>query len=225
MSERRFASIKQYVEDRPRLKRALMLTFCLGLLMFPGEEVFLWKMVASAQNVFGTIPATRTGFEIDQDLSVGTMRYLHMTGILGHTTATSATGTGTGEQTLGTFNVAANALDIVGRRLHVHASFSAAANGNNKTFKCYFGASVISSGVLTTNAKNGDCDLYVVKTGSNTQIVSGKMIVDTTAITGFVNTTSAEVDTAAIAIKFTATDGSSSAGDIVMNDLFAEYQN
>lgn len=215
----------KFLDSHPRLKAALVWSMLTGLLFLPGDRLLLPSIVAAAQNVYGTIQPNRTGAELDQDLSSPTARFLHMPGILGGTTATAATATGTSEQTLGSFTVAANALDIVGRRVHVHASFSAAANGNNKTFKCYFGASVISSGVLTTNAKNGDCDLYIVKTGSSTQIVSGKMTVDTTPITGYVNTTSAETDTAAITIKFTGTDGTSSAGDIVMNDLWAEFQN
>lgn len=215
----------KFLDAHPRLKALVVTSVIIGALFLPGDRLLLPSVVAAAQNVFGTIQPNRTGFELDQDMSVPTARYVHMAGILGGTTATVATATGTGEQTLGSFTIAANALDIVGRRVHVHASFSAAANGNNKTFKCYFGASVISSAVLTTNAKNGDCDLYIVKTGASTQIVTGKMTVDTTPITGYVNTASAETDTAAITIKFTGTDGTSSAGDVVMNDLFAEYQN
>ena len=181
---------------------------------------------ASAQTAFGTIQPTRTGSELTQDWSVPTGRFIHATGTLCGTTATAATIAGTAEQTVGpTCSLPARGLDIVGRRLHLHASFSAAANGNNKTFKCYFGASVISSGVLTTNAKNGNCDLDIVKTGSNTQIVSGRMLVDTTEITPYVNAASAETDTAAIVLKFTGTDGTSSAGDIVLNDLYVEFLN
>lgn len=134
-------------------------------------------------------------------------------------TASVATGVATTEQTLGTYSLPANWLNYNGRKLVIRASFSAAANGNNKTFKCYFGSSVISSGVLTTNAKNGSCEVYVTRTGGSTQIVYGNMLVDTTAITGYVNLSSTETDTAAVTIKFTGTDGSASAADIVMNDF------
>lgn len=217
----------EWLTARPRLRQSLLSLALIAAALVPGDRIFLWIETAAAQSgsIFGVIQPNRTGLEIWQDLNVPTARYLHSAGTLCGTTATAATATGTAEQTLGTCSVGAGALDIVGRRIHVHASFSAAANGNNKTFKCYFGASVISSGVVTPNAKNGDCDLYIVKTGTSTQIVSGKMTVDTTAITGYVNTASAETDTAAIVIKFTGTDGTSSAGDIVMNDLTAEYQN
>lgn len=148
-----------------------------------------------------------------------------VSGLIYTTTATAATGTGTSEQVLGTYSLPANALDTVGRRVRMRASFSAAANGNNKTFLCYFGASVITSGVLTTNAKNGFCEIHVVKTGASTQIVWANMLVDTTWITGYKNTASAETDTAAIVIKMSGTDGTSSAGDIVLNDMAVEYLN
>lgn len=146
-------------------------------------------------------------------------------GLIYTTSATAATGTGTSEQVLGSYSLPANALDAVGRRLRMRASFSAAANGNNKTFLCYFGASVITSGVLTTNAKNGFCEVHVVKTGASTQIVWANMLVDTTWITGYKNTASTETDTAAIVIKMSGTDGTSSAGDIVLNDMAVEYLN
>lgn len=135
------------------------------------------------------------------------------------TTASVATSTATTEQVLATYSLPANWLSYVGRRLEMKSSFSAGATGNNKTFKCYFGASVISSGVLTTNAKNGNCTLNVVKTGASTQIVWGTMIVDTTPITGYVNLSGADTDTAAIVIKMTGTDGSAAAADIVLNDM------
>lgn len=136
------------------------------------------------------------------------------------TTATASTGTGTTEQTLATYSLPANTLNV-GTKLRIKASFSAAANTDNKTFKCYFGASVITSGVLTTNGKNGSCEVIVTKTGASTQIVYGNMLVDTTAITGYKNA-GTDTDTAAIVIKFTGTDGTSAAGDIVLNDFSVE---
>jgi len=147
--------------------------------------------------------------------------YSRAAGLLYTTTATAATGAGTDEQTLATYSLPGGTLNT-GTKLRIKASFSAAANGNNKTFKCYFGASVISSGALATNAKNGSCEMIVTRTGTNTQIVYANMLVDTTAITGYVNTASAETDSSAIVIKFTGTDGTSSAGDIVMNDFSVE---
>ena len=140
------------------------------------------------------------------------------------TTATSATGAGTTEQTLATYSLPANWLAYNGRRLKLQAFFFAAANGNNKTFKCYIGASVISSAVLTTNNKNGYCEMDMVRTGVDTQIVTGKMLVDTTEITPYYNAAT-EDDGAAIVVKFTGTDGTDSAGDIVLRDFIVTAVN
>lgn len=146
-------------------------------------------------------------------------------GVINSTYATVGTGTGTSEQVLGTYSLPANALDQVGRRLKIRATFHCAANANNKTMKLYFGASVISTGVLATNDKNGWLELDVVKSGASTQIVCGRGQVDTTMLTPYVNASGADADTAAIVIKFSGTDGTSSANDIIMDDFYTEYMN
>lgn len=125
------------------------------------------------------------------------------------------------EQTLASYSLPGGTLSV-GTKLRILASFSAGADGNNKTFKCYFGASVISSGVLTTNAKNGSCELIVTKIAAAAQIAYGNMLVDTTPITGYVNLAGSDNDASAITIKFTGTNGSSVAGDIVLNDFSVE---
>lgn len=146
-------------------------------------------------------------------------------GLLYTTTATVATAAGTTEQTLGTYSLPGGSLDAVGRKLRIRFSFTAAANGNNKTFRLYFGASVISSGVQTINGVNGSGEMIVTKSGASTQIVYANMTASTTVIAPYVNAAGADADTAAIVIKFTGQDGTNSAGDIVLNDLFIEYMN
>lgn len=149
----------------------------------------------------------------------------HPIGLMYSTVATAATAAGTAEQTLATFPLPANALDQAGRRLRVRAAFHCATNGNNKTMKLYFGASVISTGVLTTSNKNGYLTLDVVKSGASTQIVWGTGLVDVTPITSYVNASGTDTDTAAVTIKFTGQDGTDSAGDIVLDDFAVEYMN
>lgn len=180
-------------------------------------------------------PASVTGAEtipVDTNLSGGQApqtailpvstltNYVRGTGLL-YSTGTPVAGiAGTGEQTLATYAIPASTL-IAGRMIRIRASFSAGANGNNKTFKCYFGASVISSGVLTTNAKNGSCEVLVTYgNAAAVQEVYGNMLVDTTPITGYVN---AGTDNAAAAItaKFTAQGGTSGI-DITMNAFSVE---
>lgn len=162
------------------------------------------------------------------DLYAGKMVYpagkFHPMGVLYTTTATQGTDTGTGEEVLATYSLPANALDVTGRRVRVCTSWHMATNGNNKTIKLYFGASVISSGTLTDSNKNGVACLDVVKSGSSTQIVTGTMLHDTTNITPYVNAGSDD-DTAAIVVKMTGQDGSASANDIVMEDFYVQYMN
>lgn len=145
--------------------------------------------------------------------------YARGTGML-YLTGTPVAGVaGTTEQTLATYSLPASTL-VTGRALKIRSSFSAAANGNNKTFKCYFGASVISSGVLSTNAKNGSCDVFVVWTAAAAQTVYGNMLVDTTAITGYVNA-GTDSTAAAVTVKMTGTGGTTGA-DITMNVFSVE---
>lgn len=127
----------------------------------------------------------------------------------------------TAETTLSSYSLPANFLASVGQGVRITARFQAGATSNNKTFKLYFGSEVISSGVLTTNNKNGSAEMIALKTGAGTQIVSANMLVDTTPITGY-NTTGAESDTAAITIKFTGTDGTGATGNIVLTTFMVE---
>lgn len=144
-------------------------------------------------------------------------------GVIYSTSTTTATAGGTAEQTLATYSLPANALDKAGRRVLIHAAFHCASNTNNKTMKLYFGASVITTPTAASNNVNAVLDLVVVKSGSSTQIVSGTGIVNTTAVTPYVNAAGADTDTSAIVIKATGTDGTDSAGDITLDDFQVIY--
>ena len=160
---------------------------------------------------------------VSQLFSSATMAgYSRATGLL-YTTLTTVSDTATtAEQTLASYSLPANTLNV-GTKLEVQAAFSAASDGNNKTFKCYFGSEVISSGTLSTNNKNGFCDMVITKIAPNQQIVWANMQVDTTNITVYVATNATETDSLPIIMKFTGTNGTASAGDIVMDD-FAVYR-
>ena len=146
--------------------------------------------------------------------------YTRSTGLL-YTTLTSVPSTATSaEQTLASYSLPGGTLNT-GTKLRIKVSFSAAANADTKAFKCYFGASVITSGTLTTNNKNGSCEMTVTKIAASQQIAWANMLVDTTNITGYVNLAGSDTDTSAIVIKFTGTS-QATAGDIVMNDFAVE---
>lgn len=142
--------------------------------------------------------------------------------------AINATGTGTSEQTLGTYSLPANSLDVNGRALRIRAFFVTAANGNTKTCKLYFGAKSLSTGAITTASAAPYLELNVVRSGVGTQIIGGIGFGGTTGIVPVALTgagTAAEDETAAIVIKATGTDGTSSAGDITLCGFTVEYMN
>lgn len=143
--------------------------------------------------------------------------------IIAGNTATAATATGTTEQTLATYSLPANALNAVGRRLHAHAQFSTAANTNTKTFRLYFGAQVVSN-TTAVSAAGSVLDLYVIKSGSNTQIVAGMGQSGTVLTTPF-SAAGANTDTVAIVIKATCQDTTSAANDCVLQDFAVQWLN
>jgi hypothetical protein len=145
-------------------------------------------------------------------------------GVIYTTSAAVATGTGTAEQTLGTYSLPANALDAAGRRLRITAQFSTAANTQNKTGKLYFGGTSISTGTMATSAQGAFLTVEVVKTGASTQIVTSRGQVLTTNL-AIASAATTETDTAAIVIKATCQDGTSSASDCVLQDFKVEYMN
>jgi hypothetical protein len=90
--------------------------------------------------------------------------------------------------------------------------------------KLYFGSEVITTPTAATNGKNWELELEVYRSGTSTQVVFGNGVVDVTPVTPLV-TTGAEAETAAITIKITGTDGTSSANDIVAKGLIVEMLN
>lgn len=144
------------------------------------------------------------------------------TNLLYTTTATAASTATTAENTIGSYTLAANTLNT-GTKLIIRAAFDATANTNNKTAKCYFGASVISSGAVPINDKNIVCQLVVTKTGSNTQTVWGTMQADsTTMITPYINY-GTDTDTSSIIIKVTSQSSSgAAAGELTLADFSVE---
>lgn len=146
--------------------------------------------------------------------------YVRSTSLLYTTTGTAGSTGTTAEQTLGSYTLAADTL-ASGTKLRIGASFTAAANTNTKTFKCYFGSSSISSGLLLTNGKNGDCQIIVTRVSAASHIFTAKMLVDTTNITDAV-ASNTDSDASDITIRFTATQGSPQANDVILNDFYVE---
>ena len=150
----------------------------------------------------------------------------HPMGVIYTITAPVGTGTGTGAQTLGTYSLPANALDAVGRKLRISATFSTAANTHAKTCTLNFGAAPvqISTGSMTTSSQTASLGMVVTKTGSNTQTVTATGLVATTPLANAI-TAATETDTGALTIAAICTDGTSAANDATLQDFFVEYMN
>jgi len=140
--------------------------------------------------------------------------------------ASIATATGTSAQTLVTFTLPANTLDVVGRRIKVHTVWHLATNGNTKTMTVNFGAGpeTVSSGALTGSNVNVVLDMLIAKTGASTQTITGTGVQNTTSVTPYY-ATATETDTGALTITAIATDGTSSAADITLVEMTIEYAN
>lgn len=133
----------------------------------------------------------------------------------------SAAGVGNGadttEDTLFTFTLPANSLDIPGRSLFITAFGSFANNAHSKHARMYFGSEVIDSGANTTTGGIGwVLEMTIVKTAASAQQISSQSIAGTVH-GGCTQQAGAETDTAAITIKVTGQTGTSGAGDIVCN--------
>lgn len=121
--------------------------------------------------------------------------------------------------TLFTYPLPANALDVAGRGVKITAWGKFAAIGDNKRVRLYFGATMVAdSGIVTDNGTGWSLEAIVVKTGSNLQIAQGKGSHGSTSLGSGTPTTPTEVDTAVIVIKCTgefAGTGTDSANEVL----------
>jgi hypothetical protein len=158
--------------------------------------------------------------------NTGSGTFLPM-GVVFSITASAATLTGTGEQTLGTYTLPANSLDVAGRNLRINACFKHAANSNTATSRLYFGAEVITDGGVASSG-TVTCEwMTVLKTGSNTQnvVAGGVKGGISPALLAQLYTAAGETDTAGIVIKATGQDTTSSANDDTLVSFTVEYMN
>jgi hypothetical protein len=145
-------------------------------------------------------------------------------GLLSMNITSTGTDANTNEKDLATYSLPASTLNAARKTLRIRAWGTTAANANNKTMKLYFGANVITTPTAATNAKNWFLELIVVRNGTNTQVVMGFGLVDTTPVTPY-SATGSETASGAITIKATGTNGSASANDIVLKGMSVEMLN
>lgn len=141
-------------------------------------------------------------------------------------TELSATATigNTNETDLQTYTFPANAFNTNKQAVHIKAWGTFAANGNNKTVRIYFGSvAFVNSTAIAANGTKWVIEGTVYRTGSSTQKSVGHIAHGTTEV-GHQQNTLTETDTAAITIKVTGQNGTSSANDIVCQGMTVEFQ-
>jgi len=137
---------------------------------------------------------------------------------------------GLGEDTLQTFTLPANALNANGKAIRIRATFRTAANGNVKTIKLHFGATVLgNAGAAAFNDKLIYFDVVVVRTGASAQRSmlfrfegTDNVFVDNTLLD---RTTPAEDTTGTIVIKGTGETTTNVNNDVIQESMIIEFLN
>lgn len=143
-------------------------------------------------------------------------------GVLTVSTTSAQTGANTNETDLWTYSLPANTLSANTYGVRVTAWGSLAANGNTKTVRGYFGATVVSTQGGGFNGTGFRHVFEVFRTGASAQVGQGGAWVNAgTAMNTPV--TPAEDTTGAITIKITGTNGTANAGDIVFRGAMVEF--
>lgn len=132
----------------------------------------------------------------------------------------------TTEQTLATFTLPANALDVDGRKILITAFFLTGANTHSKECKLYFGSTSITTGAVTTASVTPYLQLVVTR-ASNAQFISSFGLGGTTGIVPQASSNlAAETMSAAIIIKATGQVASGpTAADIQVYEFSVQYMN
>ena len=137
-------------------------------------------------------------------------------------TGTSATGADTTETDLWTVSLPASSLSANKKGIHVRTWGTVAANGNTKTLRLYFGATVVLTVVTTASGAAWDLDMQVIRTSATTQHAIGHGIVGTVTTTNFIEPN--ETNANAITVKVTGQNGTATASDIVGKSWVLDYR-
>lgn len=134
----------------------------------------------------------------------------------------------TGEDTLMTYSLPANALSANGKAVRITAWGTTAANANTKTHKLHFGSTAVATFSNTGSAQNWFFMATVVRTGAAAQeafVWAGKGTSGNFALGDVERTTPAEDVTAAITIKVTGQSTEGATNDVVQRGMIVEILN
>jgi hypothetical protein len=159
--------------------------------------------------------------DIDVDAGTGTAE-AGIGGVLTVSTTSAQTTAVTTEEDLWTYSLPANTLSANNYGVRITVAMSSASNANNKTYRVYFGATVVAvRGAVADNNHTTVFTITVWRTGASAQKAIAFAVGTSTAAT--TKTTPAADTTAAITIKATGQNGTASAGDVVFEWAMVEF--
>lgn len=152
-----------------------------------------------------------------------------LAGIINTDSTQAATGANTTDTLLFNYSLPADALNANGRTVRFTAWGTFGATGNSKTVRIKWnnasGVGGDTAVTVTTTSNGGGWRLVatIMRTGSNTQDVSGMGVGGAVAAAGFIAGTA--TDNAAITLGVTSQNGSAAANDCVYEGSIVEFLN
>lgn len=126
----------------------------------------------------------------------------------------------TTETDLMSYTLPANALSADGKGVRVTAFGTSAANGNTKTARLYFGATLVATQVFTSSASSWHIVADIVRTGAATQ-TAGAYIITALFVGTTFTTAPTETLSGAVVIKATGQSGTGSS-DVTQTGMLVE---
>lgn len=147
--------------------------------------------------------------------------------------STSVGNVGAGEDNLKTYTLPANAFSTTNSCLHVvgHGNL---VTGSTITVKFYFGsASTTLMASSTISPASWSADIYVTRTGNNTQNIKIKFFISNVAsdfasgssAMRVIDATATETDSGTITVKFTGQSSSANDNDVVQDLMLTQFYN
>lgn len=147
-----------------------------------------------------------------------------VSGVITSSITPAQTGANTNETTLWTYTLPGNSLTTNGQAVRLTVCGLNAANGNAKTLTVYFGATTILIANANTTSAAAWCSSFVIlRTSATGQFFQRVYSTYGGTVASASLATAVETLSGDVVIKVTGTNGSASAGDIVLNWALLEW--
>jgi hypothetical protein len=145
-------------------------------------------------------------------------------GVIHVSTTIAGTPASLTETDLWTYSLPANTLNANGQSLRITFKLTAAANGNNKTLNFYFGATTVTTVVLSTNNADVAVVARIVRTGATAQSVSWEATAGAVRVSrSSPHPDAAETLGGAVTMRITGTNAVANANELVLKHVIVEY--